>query len=837
MPKKYRDLAEIASDKNKDTEQRNLAGLIEAAVTNGLIALKDFDRGVFTFTSDGGLRTYRVFFDEPAEAKGAERIIRASEFVTAIFDKINTSYNCYFAPATNTRPEPAAIRERLFPETDTVITDGGSEEGEFGSASRIFELDFNIIVAVGDAYERLNDHIVAQKNGEAPDGTPIIEYVYRHLPQHTVAGKNFEVKEEELAASRKQAEGIVSVLNGNRAKKEVLNAFARAKKSSLRSFIDRLPDEAANRVGEINLQLTSVFVGAVAVNTYYYDIKDGKDTHRLAIVWNKDGADFNKSTRLYIYIDNNGDFAGLTFEKENRQDSKNIIQRSPFAEEDRLVIANGYGEGGITRRLTLLAPENSTVGEPYKRVRSCAVKISGISKRLLKRDPRLAGREEEYFLASDVEAVDGGYYLKEDVGTCDYTGKRVHLGTLTEGQVDYVDENGKILRGYVSAAIAEDANYRHQCPYCGKSFIADPERFEKYKLDHRLLNGDFYCDGCEKKSAKGEAIAVGSKRYRLYKNVRQSSSAAAANQALMVLLNEGGTPLAPADGGNLFVCGNCGDNVYKEHVAALRPCGVCGADLCSVCYGKTNDREKLANRELRICASCPKPEMLPEGVEASKRITRGAYSGKCLVRARSGSEKFRKLLVVEDPNETATLYNCLSCGDLVYLDKPVNVSCSVCGRKVCPACEKENSLARIGGTLYGGNMVKMRELEGALVCTECEYDVRTRYSKELNAARADLDAQRKKTAVLKEGSRKLEERVRSEILGNINNPYFPLVPVIHRMKLISAFKRDKRKLSVQVFDGAYSSEKLYTCAVEIKVDKTTFRFLNYSGKITLEEIK
>ena len=102
MPKKYRDLAEIASDKNKDTEQRNLAGLIEAAVTNGLIALKDFDRGVFTFTSDGGLRTYRVFFDEPAEAKGAERIIRASEFVTAIFDKINTSYNCYFAPATNT---------------------------------------------------------------------------------------------------------------------------------------------------------------------------------------------------------------------------------------------------------------------------------------------------------------------------------------------------------------------------------------------------------------------------------------------------------------------------------------------------------------------------------------------------------------------------------------------------------------------------------------------------------------------------------------------------------------------------------------------------------------
>ncbi len=787
-----------------------------------------------TFGEREGGRSYRFYFGETAEAD-AERALRASEYVSDLLTVVGRGYSCFVVPTEVSAPDPSVLLNRLGLRdrfAARLAEERDSEEDHYG---RYYEIDVVVSVSAGKHYKRFHEVLSVTKTDRE------IEYGYKKNEGPTVGSEaekarlqgNGERLSAILGRGSEDAKEILDILDGknesygsfNDQRRKMLQALADSKDSELGRFLQELESDA---VGQVDISPVSLFVGAVREKTFLYELTEKRtvaseagDPVRsaiLAVTWNRSAEEFHRAN-LYIAVNADGSFAGLTHARSFTDAVGGVHERELFGRNDGLIMVNRLQGSAVKQELTLRIPEGAPT--PYKGVTKSAVALSDVS-------PSISGvARGDLFLPEDTEQVGGGVYLKRDVGDCEVSGGRVWRGDLQgilltrEGRdlaKALVDRNrlGRLSSGY--------------CSHCREGYYApSAKELEKYRDRFALLSGGYYCDRCRKDAVTESGPAHARVYTKLVRDLRQSAHNV--EGADFVKTDANGTPLPLERGGNVFICCHCNRPILHRNAGDAAHCSICEALLCRLCAENENEKARetvFGNKNTRIgrvCRAC-KVELRPG---ESMRI--GKY---WLMRVREkGEYSFNSRLVGAEADRIDCVFHCAVCSVPIYYNAAAEKDykrCGCCGRLIGDKCYREK--------------LETHPVLGVKLCPDCAKSTKD----PAHARGLELLAEQKRRAeneriLLESANNALRDGWRSTVIKGIER-YLPHLSPRDRRFVKAILKKGdgKQEILVDVHDAVSVGKRKYAVRFDLSVHLPNgkaryYSFYDCSGKITLEGIR
>lgn len=665
MKDRLTDIKKALSALTPNEDEKQIANLIIAALDNGILdkdSAEDLGDGYFRFRIQSDPRAYTICLGvnpNREKYKGAERALRASEFVTRLLNLINSDYNCYVVPTRITPPSPSAVNSRLSG-TYSYTVDFAylSKSSISADTGRSFELEVVIIAAAGDRYERITDNLAVNLKGQI-SGKKVAEFEYREIEHPTVEKDEGGFVD---MIDREAVNEILVAVNSNENKQKILETLASSEKSRFHSFLSSLSSEGGDIVGQINVQPCSVFVCATPEQEFVYHIgtADSDKKLPLTIVWNSQN-DISISTPLFV-IAKEGKFLGLGCRPEYKDETGAVIPCPQLTISDTVipVMKVDENEKCVISEVTLLPPPGTKDAPMYKGVADYAVYVGKCSSKFRK----------GYYLKSHTVHADSEYYLSADCEVCNYSGLPCWKGSLSP-VVSYMDQFGMLKEGKINSNIYTSYNKR-TCKLCGKVFYCDQTRYNYYAKNYMTLDGKYCCPQC---NVENKIVENNGKSYKLLYNVISPSFGTG---KIFALMNKDGEFVAPDNGGNVFKCSNC-FKIAAYDKTNDKKCEVCGERICSVCNGAYRHRLYTGQH---ICASCPR-----DGDDKPAISKNTDNSGKKIFTCHEMNEG-NVISVADIYHSPKHLFHCAVCGKLTYLDPNQSSSykCQCCGRLMDKSC-------------------------------------------------------------------------------------------------------------------------------------------------------
>lgn len=684
----------IANIANED--ERQIAELILESVRKGIIedCSNDNDGYFFRFKLAATQREYEVYFESRLDKRknneghsGAERAIKASEFVIALTEKISENHNCYVVPSKRiSAPSVQSVASYVGCDLNLlkISKERSKVDGMFSDDTLItHELEVAVIASIGEHYELMVEAVTVQENKMTGE----LSFKYRSSSDHTP----FDDTEGEKAVKigereRSDASNLFGLITGSEKRVEnnqkILTALAQpsesgAEESDFRKFISGLSDDTVT-VGQINVIPSALFVGTEKSKNFVYTL--GEKGCVFTVSWNKSAEAFNKESKLYILHDKSGKFLGLTYKDKVTLNDGEELTLEPFeVGTDSIVVAYECKNKKLKPVCaTLLYPgkPGATVNE-YKGVKNFAVMRSGLSDTVAE---TIVG-EGVYILNSDAEYVDEGVYYKEDCAVCEYSKEKHWAGNLEEKY--FVDTDSTFKKGMIYCKTMTTAYSKKLCVFCGTEYFADAEREKKYSIKTRLLDGNHYCGVCIEQKKVSISQRYGKQETAelidAYKD--QLNQSQKPDGKIFAITDGGLLRLAKNSTGHVFKCSQCEKIIYtaKSHA---ENCDVCYKALCLKCKDDRTKYHKLMlyegpvrnarKAEYQYCDSCPEGDSV-----IGARLIRS-------VKKANTSLDFGAIFT--NPATTDKAYHCGVCGDPVYDESGTRAACDCCGRAVERTC-------------------------------------------------------------------------------------------------------------------------------------------------------
>ena len=692
--------AKVSTIKNKD--EQVIASLILECIKHKILTdcSNDPNGRFFRFRFWNELPEYEIYFGaldkrlKITEHSGAERAIRASEFVTNLLKIIDTYYNCYIVPSDKIDPPANSTISKYIGHYPSMvlIDESKTRDGVTYSEDNIsHELEVRIIAKIGNKYKRIIEVVTVQKNANGELSFKDSNYSRDGLPAFTDSTKGNIGDLAQNERERERARTLFELITGSDrnnfhetdkdrlAKKaensrKILEALAASENSEFHKFITELGSKSS-AVGQINVIPTSLFVGAAKEKTYYYVIHDEKGKKfEFALTWNQSAESFTDETPLYILPADDGSFMGLTYAKTIKKE--NGEERSLEAFEpgkDKIVLAHVI-ENGAPKAVcaTVLHPENNPTVHSYKGVSNFAVSISKHSN----------SEDKNYvsccYLKSEVINVDGGFYLKNDCAECQYS-KTLHWRGNLEKH-NFINSELCLQNGLIYLASPRATMKKRFCDCCETEYYAeDGMRYTDYKIAKTLLDGKIACDNCYR--AGGSPFTTSKLGdIKLVEAFLDKKKISPSPDGRIFAKLVGGRLKEFNRGGNVFECSACKRLIYPNRYSGVSTCEICGNLLCMECKASFESNVVLASdlssAPLRFCPSCPTEN------------TPGVTGARIFDNAREANTKTKiKGRIYVDPAKTDRAYHCGFCGELVF-DRTTPKKCDCCGRLIEASCYK-----------------------------------------------------------------------------------------------------------------------------------------------------
>lgn len=584
----------FVEDDRLSEAEKDIGLLLLEACENGIAkvsAEESFSEGncrYFTFDMADGSGKYTLCFcSDPDRVRypKAQRAIKASRLVRHLTQLLRQSYSCYIVPSSIAKVPEAQIKKRLF--SDTSIAIGKAVESHDANEEfrgREYEIDLSINIAIDSEDGNFHEHrtlidtvVVSFEDGEA-------KYEYRRMPHLSdKSEKTLDANDGDV----EYAERIIKSVSYPAEKKKILLTLAQSEGSELAGFLKELQGGQWN-AGLVSVRPIFLFIDAMKHATFAYPLVIDGWEGNLLLTWG--GGEKFADSPLYMRLDGNGGFVGLTFEPaEDRPEYKSSYSLIPALTSDKA------GNQHI-RVLTVKDPARNLPLDS-------AVRLSGISgRRKLGITEGLANPEQEWYLKSLAVEVDEGWYLREDCERSDFDGELHWLGKLTYGEkfvsADRGDTEFKAHKGerpgdgMPDLVVKKFPSYRRHCNVCGSDYYANAA---VYKLITEGDSGLFQIDGSN---------------YCPFCNLGEAKRLMRISDRLEGLLFD-------PDGKNSFVCTECrGEFYYNDSKPryARKKCGCCEnvMNLCHSCFEDKKVRERHKSKTLEelgfICSECVKSE-------------------------------------------------------------------------------------------------------------------------------------------------------------------------------------------------------------------------------------
>ena len=714
-------------------EEREIATLIDAALQQEILAKAERygSTPYFEFTLRASEKKFTVCFGcdpDRAQYPRAERALRASRFVDGLLNIVNTAYNCYAAVPQQIKPPARTnVRDRIFgSDSDIVLGEGKAQSRDAQDAVKYrtaYELEMVVVVAFGNKYERINECVTVEL--DAQDNAT---YTYGSITQKTIS-RNMPLSEAQKADSIRDANHIRAKVQSEGEKKKILEALA-LEDSRFRRFMDSLADSDSKFIGQVDIYPCFVFVDAIPERTFLYDVTEGGQTAKelLRITWNKAPRKFSGAP-LYIHTAKSGEeirFDGLTH--DSRGGTLDGKELPTFDPADRLILVYGYdarSRSMVPGGLSLLPDD---LDQPsYKGMTDWGVPVDGVSADLVGANGVKEAQGYRYY-RSETVVVEGKRYLKEDVGTCAYTGKPTWKGALTAFDVDFLNEKGEFVKGRIDRSLVHDKNKR-ACEYCRKdfTFFAEDDRYAVYRKSKKYLlwDGTCKCPKCK----EGSVITEGSRTKRkLIKALDPMEAETRQVYALWDVDKDAPVPIYPD--GNVYRCAHSGKYIYygndKPGVKQYEACPTCGQTLSVKSY---KELEKANMRQINgklYCGACLKGR--------GRKLYEDVYL--------PNGQKGVLVDLIKDP---VSLVTC-ECGKLLYKQAPGFPECE------CEGCTGEVYLC----TTCWSKRPRSKFLHDKRLCDACAAYERNHAG--LLKEEQEREAKAREEAVAIRGRRQEEER-------------------------------------------------------------------------------
>ncbi len=621
---------------------------------------------------------YEICFGENPDSEqhpNAERAIRASRFITRLMDKVKKDYSCYYVQYNTIPPEKDLLNNKLFGNRthgEISISDP-PKEAEHGVDWFFshYEIEVEIVAAVGDIYERMVDYLTVDMKYENGEGSTV--YTHKHIDKDERSTfSESELDAEKLlkqGAAQNQASEILNfILNGQlpgesaneSCRREniqkMLSVLAASESSQFCQFLGRVSIQEDAKVGQLTVKPCALLIDAVNDKKYVYRFSCNREIGDLSVIWRSSLGAFEVTTQLYLYLSESQlknqeptyKFEGLT----------NIPNEYPINDFGSLVLAhkvekNGKGIKIIPDKWTLKDPNFvATLANGENQVRAInnyavGVERNGVTK---------------HFYIKDVFFVDNNFRLKSECRKCPLTGKYHYYEHFSAA---YYLKDQKIEFGdiYTSGV------HSFTCEICGRTiYYSSEKQKDAYLASHILLDGKHSCDNCQDRFSRGAYT------YQKTENV--------------ICGNRSGTVYALVDtngflpiekNGNVFTCANCGQAVLHDNKSEDNRCQICQSRVCSRCATNSKIsalRPKVVNKGELACRNC-----------LSKDIIQGCDGELKLFEVES--DDGMKQYVLDDAKYPGLVFHCVVCGKAKYYDKLSYEKfrrCSSCDRIICPSC-------------------------------------------------------------------------------------------------------------------------------------------------------
>ena len=631
-------------------EEKQIYALIDAAKNKEGLITEYRESDGYIFCKLDGI-TYELCFGcNPApDHPCAERAIRASRFVTRLMDKIRKDYSCYFVQSdVNFYPHESALREKLnsgrtFAKIPAICTP--KPEDAYGTNCFVssYELEVEIVATVGETYQRMVDFLTVKldENGA----------VYTHSQRISAKELTKPIADEEKKDAEKRADDIMKlVLDGQlpgKSKNEnirkdnirrMLEALTNSNNSRFSRFINDVSKQEGVNVGQISIKPCALLIDAIDDKKYVYRASCLEGTGDLSVIWRSSLGKFEENTPLYLQITKAKEFAGFT----------NVKNEYPISNFDSLVLAHRATKQGND---TKIAPDEWTLDESYdKLIRNCAVPVE------------IKGKTK-YFFKKYAEKVDGEWRLKLECEKCALTDESHYKGNLSS---EYYLKNGEIQFGRIYTAGAQSFS----CETCRKTIYYRGSEHLNYRSLHRLLDGNHYCDLC------GDTVRNGNLKYQKTENVHSGNKIG----TVYARINENGF-LPVENGGNVFVCANCGKPILYDSRIENNRCDICSNRICSNCANNsagTPTRKKVLNTGTYACNRC-----------ASIPTIKTAFSNEAMRLFTVEDENGQEQMVLDNAESPELIFHCVECGKPRYYENNARTKhkkCSSCSRIICSCC-------------------------------------------------------------------------------------------------------------------------------------------------------
>ncbi len=710
-------------------EEKQIFALIKAAKDEALITEYVDDGEYISCNLDGAHYELCLGFNPSPEHPYAERAIRASRFVTRLMDKIKRDYSCYFVYLENDfYPSESILKDKLNASRSLKITGIDAPKEEEASSDCFvssYEIEVEIVATIGETYERMVDFLSVDQN---------TVYTYKHSISPKVLTKN--LAPNEMINAQKRAKEILNLAlygqfpgkrkDENVRKKNIqqmLNTLAEAENSRFRGFLDRVSDIDA-KVGQISVKPCSILIDAIEEKKFVYRVSCGNNTGDLSVIWRSGMEEFEENTQLYLHITPKGEFVGL----------KNTKSPHPINNFNFLVLAH---KATLQDDEIIISPDRWTLNEAYNQyITNYAVPVE--------RDGIIT-----YFFEKYAVKTDGKWRLKLDCKKCELTDDFHYCKDLSQ---EYYLKDGEIKFGAVYTAGAQSFT----CETCLKTIYYLGDEHLAYYQSHTLLDGKHYCSECT------DTIRFGNLIYKKTDGVANGKKI-----GTVYALVDGNDFVPIADGGNVFVCSNCGKTVLYDKKTESNCCDICHSHICSNCAANADSdhiRKKVLNTGTLSCGYCASGALLWHESE-------NKYTELYKVEDENGQEQF----VLDNTLYPELIFHCVECGKPRYYDKrnsEKHKKCSSCGRIVCSCCT-DKCLTDIG--------------LGLTYCSDCASLLDEKYKAERNTAEDIFQNAKKYEIRINHSKVKANNELKGHFLKNINK-YLPYLSMADRKLIRNGIK-------------------------------------------------
>ncbi len=703
---------------NLTEEEKQIYALITAAKDQGIITAYSDDGKYISCKLDDIKYEISLGFNPDSDHPSAERAIRASRFVTRLMDKIRKDYSCYFVQSEDHfYPYEEVLKNKLNNgralQITNLVTHTQKAAGSDCFVSS-YEIEVEIVASVGESYERMVDFLTVEMDSKGA------VYTHKHINSPQVLTKS--IPPAEMADAQKRANEILNfVLNGQLPGKRkdesirksnvrnILQALAQSNDSRFRAFLNRVSSKD-EKVGQISLQPCSILIAAVDEKEYVYKASCGTETGELSVIWRSNLGEFDENTPLYLNITPSKKFIGLT----------NVKTSHPIKDFNSLVLAY---KAEMKDGEVVITPDRWTLNDSYKQyINDYAVPIErdGVTR---------------YFSNRYAVIADGKWRLKLDCKECALTGIAHYKGDLSN---KYYLKNGKIEFGKIYTIGVQCFS----CETCHKVIYYLGKDYLPYLSSHVMLDGKRYCDQCN------DTVKTDDFLYRKTENVANGNKV-----GTVYALMDGKDFVPIENGGNVFICANCGKTVLYDKETEDRTCGICGEHICSHCANNSDDapdRPLVINLSTMACRSCLSKETI-------------ARHGKEMKLYHIDDGHGKEQLYLDKAQNPDNIYHCVECGKLKFYDgnkQEQQKKCSACGRIICSSCLKNHPT--------DDNCL------GLFYCKKCAEECTPAYNAAKNTAEASFQKLKNQEAQVLHAQFGAQAELKKHVADNIKKylPFF-----------------------------------------------------------------